>query len=101
MTDHRQNTVYRTSPGITWVVQDRGVLVIDELARSSKTLSYPEAAVWELLFRDHCLSTAVAMLGWILGIAEEEAQEHTRRCIHEWLETGWIMVMNSVENKQP
>jgi hypothetical protein len=101
MADRKQYTACRLSPGITWIVRDRGVLVVDELARRSETLSYPEAAVWELLCRGHCLSRVVAMLIAILGVAEEEAQECTERCVHEWLEEGWMMATKCMDNQQP
>jgi hypothetical protein len=101
MADHRQYTAYRLSPGITWIVLDRGVLVIDELARRSETLSYPEAAVWELLCRGHCLSRVVAMLIVILGVAEEKAQEYAERYVHEWLGEGWMMATKCMDNQQP
>jgi hypothetical protein len=94
MADNRLNTVYRSSPGISWIVQDHGVQVIDELARRSQILLYPEAVIWELLLRGHTLQNATAMLGWILGITVAEAHKHIERCAHEWLGAGWIIAMS-------
>jgi hypothetical protein len=94
MADNRLNTAYRSSPGISWIVQVHGVQVIDELARRSQILLYPEAVIWELLLRGHTLQNSADMLRWILGTTVAEAHKHIERCAHEWLGTGWIIAMS-------
>ena len=81
---------YQAAVGISWVVQNRGVQVIDEIARRSETLTYPQAAVWELILRGRDPAGAACMTQWIAGIAVEEAQALVARCIGEWTEAGWI-----------
>ncbi len=77
------------------------MLVIDELARRAETLSYPQAAVWELLCGGHRLSKVIAMLAAVLGGTEEEARECTERCVQKWLTEGWMTAAPSAENPQP
>jgi len=78
------------APGIRWLVEEYGVLVIDELARRSEALSYPEAAVWELLLRGHSLPETVRMFSHIAGVTDEQAQTSVERCIDRWRQAGWL-----------
>ena len=99
MPDNKQRESYRLSPGITWIVQKSGVLVIDERSRDSEKLNYPDAIVWELLCRGHSPAKAANMLGFILGVTAQKAQEHIELCIREWLDAGWITAINFEENQ--
>lgn len=101
MPDPNQATIYHLSPGVTWIVRDPGVLVIDELARCAETLSYPEAAVWELLCRGHRWDKVISLLTAVLGVAEEEARARAERCLHEWQTKGWMRAIKSADDPQP
>jgi len=94
-----QATRYRPCAGVSWLVQGAGVLVIDEMARRSLMLAYPEAAVWELLLRGHDARHAGAMLRWIVGDSEQEAHSHVGRCVQEWSKAGLITATESGEEE--
>ena len=81
---------FRLAAGVSWVVQEAGVLVIDELARRSVLLSYPQAAVWDLLARGCDRRCAAGMLRWILAVDAPEADGQVKRCLEEWIEAGWM-----------
>jgi len=81
---------YRAAPGIRWLVEEHGVLVIDELARRSEVLSYPEAAAWELLQRGHSLPETVRMFRHIAGVTDQQAQTSVEQCIDRWRQAGWL-----------
>jgi len=88
-----QDTNYRASAGISWVVQETGVQVIDEVARRSETLAYPAAAAWELILRGHTPHRAASLLGCILGVEAEAAQTQIERLLRDWVACGWIVAM--------
>lgn len=90
MTAGARERAYRAAAGVSWVVQDRGVEVLDEAARRSQRLGYPEAAVWELLLRGHDVPAAAEMLRWVLDVPPEEARELVERCLGEWTRAGWL-----------
>lgn len=90
MGDEMRNPFCRASAGVSWVVQDRGVLVIDELARRSVLLTAPESAAWELLLRGHTVRRVGTMLRWVMGVSEKEARARMEQCLHAWTAAGWI-----------
>lgn len=95
MVENAQSTAYRAPVGISWIVQSRGVQILDEIARCSESLGYPEAAVWELLVHKHDPVAASAMLTWILDITDEEARAHIERCVQTWIKAGWLRTTDS------
>lgn len=99
MHNEDRNITYYLSPGIIWIVQYRGVEVVDELSRQSETLFYPEAAIWDLLCRGHCQNKVSIMLTFILDVLEKETKELTEQCISRWLKAGWIIQDNLMENQ--
>jgi hypothetical protein len=90
MTLNSVNSRCRAALGVSWVVQEHGVVVLDELARRSAPLAYPEAAVWELLLREHPTHEAATALRWILNLPADQAQLLVERCVREWTESGWL-----------
>ena len=86
----RHDLAYCAASGIRWLAEEHGVLVIDELARRSEALNYPEAAVWELLLRGHSLPETVSMLKYIAGITDERAQLCVEQCVDRWCKAGWL-----------
>jgi len=76
--------------GVTWLVEEHGILVIDELSRRSQLLQYPEAAVWDLLVRGHGTRRAATLLRWILAIPEPTAETLIKNCLQEWSDAGWL-----------
>lgn len=84
MHTHAENMTYRVAPGLSWVVENGGVQIVDEVARQSERVGYPEAVVWELLVRGHNERQAGDRLRWILGVGADEAHAMVRRCRDGW-----------------
>jgi len=82
---------YRAAPGVRWVVEGQGVVVIDELARRSEELSYPEAAVWELLLSGHTVPETISMVKHIAGFTDGSARTCVTQCIDLWCKAGWLV----------
>ena len=76
--------------GMAWFVEEDGVLVIDELSRCSRRLSYPEAAVWDLLVRGHGTRRAASLLRDGFAFTEPEAEALVANCLREWSVAGWL-----------
>jgi hypothetical protein len=89
MCEHAKTT-YRAGPGISWVVQEHGVSVLDEIARTATLLDGAEAAVWELLLRGHDCHRAAAMLQVIAGSPAKDAAAIVERCLQQWQTKGWV-----------
>ena len=89
-TDDAQAPLYRPAAGVSWVVQDEGVRLIDELSRQVETLAHPAAAAWELLARGHDAARAAEMFGWIAGLPAGQAAAEVRRYIRQWTDAGWL-----------
>jgi hypothetical protein len=90
MGDELANLVYQAAPGMSWVVQTRGIRVIDEAARHSKMLDYPEALVWEELARGRDGKSAAGTVCRVTNLDEVEAEALVRQLLCEWMEAGWI-----------
>lgn len=91
------DSIYRAAPGLSWVVQSHGVLVVDDLARQATTLSYPEAAVWELLLRGHTADHSGVLLQWIMGLPAGAAQAAVADAVTAWSLAGWIVAVSVAE----
>jgi len=77
-------------PGISWVVEEYGVRVIDEIARQSETLEGAEAVVWELLLAGHEWPEVAGVLQCAIGVPLEQAEDLITDCLRVWVEAGWL-----------
>lgn len=92
---------YAVAPGMSFIVQSRGVLVQDELARRGETLLYAEAAVWELLAAGHRTAEVAMKLQLILAVPAHEAQDLIERCLGCWCERGWLTRVEQGAGEDP
>jgi hypothetical protein len=86
------STYCRLAEGMIWFVEEHGVLVIDELSRCSRLLSYPEAAVWDLLVRGFSARRAAMLLHGVFALSESAAEVLVTNCLREWSDAGWLNV---------
>ncbi len=86
MFDH----AYQIASGIRWLVEARGVKIIDEYSRRSVALDYPRSAIWELLMRGHSETKSVSMAARIAVWSEMQAAREVRHALDEWMAEGWI-----------
>jgi hypothetical protein len=84
---------FAAAPGLSWVVERDGVRLMDDLARRTEVLRYPEAAVWELLTGGHDVAAAARQLQWILAVPLAEAEACVQRSLEAWLAAGWLTPM--------
>ena len=85
-----RSSVPTAAIGVRWVVEARGIRVIDELARCTQVLQYPEAGVWELLMRGHSLQQTSSMISHIAALSSEQADALVEQCVGAWRKAGWL-----------
>ena len=94
--ERREAKKYRTASGVSWIAQDDGILIVDEVARRSETLDYPEAAVWDMACRGHDLASIETALRWIMGDAGEDSgasmsgDNIAREILERWVREGLL-----------
>jgi len=86
------STYCRVAQGVSWFVEEHGVLIIDELSRDSVRLSYPEAAVWDLLVRGSSTLRTASLLREGFALTESEARILVENCVRQWRDIAWLNV---------
>ena len=81
---------YRASRGVCWLSQGNGILIIDEVARRSYLLAYPEAAIWDMICRGHCVASIKAGLRWIMGDEFIPDSGIVRENLSRWVREGLL-----------
>ncbi|MDR1728322.1 MAG: hypothetical protein LBT74_10445 [Acidobacteriota bacterium] len=81
---------YRAARGVAWAARGDGILVIDEVARRSETLAYPDAAVWDLACRGRSCAAVEDSLRLIVGGDGGADGYSVRERLERWVEEGWL-----------
>ncbi len=77
---------------ISWIVEQRGLLLIDNKDNRSTKFSCLEAAAWDLLTRTEPGGKLLAMLTVIADIDTAAATLLLENCLDSWLLEGWLIV---------
>ena len=83
-------TSIRAAHGVRWVVGRVSLTVLDAAGTSTR-LSYPEAAIWDLISRGRTPAEAAARLVSIASVETHAAEDAVRRAIEDWLASGLIV----------
>ena len=89
--------MYRAARGVSWVTHDNGILIIDEVARRSELLAYPEAAVWDMACRGHDTAYIEINLRWIMGNDWMPDNDIVRENLGRWVKDVLLEPDNSSE----
>ncbi|MBI5084847.1 MAG: hypothetical protein HZB13_09655, partial [Acidobacteria bacterium] len=73
-----------------WTVEQQGIAVFAPGVERPLRLSYPEAAVWELLTRGQSSDVTAGKLRAIAHLDESGAEGLVRRQLKAWLAAGLI-----------
>lgn len=82
---------YTTGPGIGWVVEENGLLVLDAVNRRELFLPYPEAALWDLLSRHQSLEVVMPVLLAIFKTNSTAYEQWALKEIALWETNGWLV----------
>ena len=82
---------YLCAPHVMWAVETRGVILVDQNTESAQTLSYPQAAVWDLINRGYSFDQTVRMLCAIAATEAKEAERFLLESLDEWAEAGFLV----------
>lgn len=80
----------RCGKNISWIVEQRGVLLIDTAENRHLQLSHPEAAVWDLLTRYRPNKRLLRMLAVIADTDMDAAESVLEKCLKNWVAQGWL-----------
>ena len=84
------HALWRVPGQVAWVVEPYGLALIHLADGHRLELSYPEAAVWELVTRGRSVEAILSMLELIAGIGPSEAQTLVDSCLAQWIADGWL-----------
>lgn len=82
---------YRLADHISWVVEQQGILLIDRRTNRHTWLSYPEAAIWDLVARKIPEKRLLRMLAVISATNEREAAKLLQRCLEKLHKDNWLL----------
>ncbi len=81
---------YACSSHTSWIVEQRGVVLIDTNKNRSAQLCYPEAAIWDMLTRKWPRERLLRMLAVIAGADNDTAALLLEKCLEKWSGEGWL-----------
>ena len=91
MSAQRHETkTYRAARGVGWVARGNGILIIDEVARRSEMLVYPDAAVWDMACRGHGRASIRTGLRWIMGDDRMPDDDVALENLDRWVRDGLL-----------
>ena len=82
-------TDYRLGSGVRWLVERFSIKLTDGKG-ASRTLSYPEAAIWDLFARGYDFAHVVSMMRHIASLDSRAADRLVRAALEDWAESGFI-----------
>ncbi|MFP4475867.1 MAG: hypothetical protein ACLFOY_09915 [Desulfatibacillaceae bacterium] len=92
MTEHMdKGALPGPAPGVRWVVDVGGVLVLREEDGETMMLAYPRALVWDLAVRNRPWDEAVRLLVTVSDVPALDSTEYVDEWIAEWRGGGWLV----------
>jgi hypothetical protein len=87
---------FRCPDYTSWIVEQRGVLLIHTKGNRQTWLACPEDAVWDLLTRNRPRERLLHMLAVIADMDYEQAEKFLENCLEQWVKKGWLTSENTV-----
>ncbi len=81
---------YTLGPTVRWVVERRGILMLDDIRGAVCSLIYPAAAIWDLMSREYSYQKIVEMLTSIAGLEFRETEKYVSHALEEWTAIGLL-----------
>jgi hypothetical protein len=75
---------------VQWAVEQRGILLIDTRSGRQCMLTYPQAAVWDLLSRGHDVPAVIDLITAIASLDLEAAAKLVHDCLEAWVRRGFL-----------
>ncbi|MGE5391380.1 MAG: hypothetical protein ACM3PE_09995 [Deltaproteobacteria bacterium] len=82
---------YISRPGMTWAVEENGILLIDPASGRQSFLEYPEAALWDLLSRCHSVERAAPVMKAVIRSRGDCCQDWSLEQLQIWADEGWLL----------
>ena len=82
--------VYQAVPGLLWVQEAGGILVVNPATGAAQTLSGQAAAVWDWLNSGHPGAEVARLLALTYDLAEPEAQAALEHWVRQWQAEGLV-----------
>ncbi len=80
-------TACRIPSGVQWSVGRKTLTVVGGDG-VTKTLGYPDAAVWDFLSRGYSVSDVTRLVAAVASLEPAAAEELVRAAVAEWVECG-------------
>jgi hypothetical protein len=84
---------YQCAPHVRWAVESRGIILVDQNKGSAHSLSYPQAAVWDLINSGYSFDQGVKMLRAVASMEAKEAERFLLESLDEWAEAGFLITV--------
>lgn len=91
LTDQAFTRRYRCAPQLKWSVERRGLTLVDSQRGAFFCLSYPCAALWDLLARGYRIDEAVRLTAFVAGTSVDLAQSRVTRAFEDWIALGLFL----------
>ena len=88
--DHEIVPKRRCRTNMQWVVETRGLTLVDPEKGAVCSLLYPYAAVWDFMVRGHSREHSVRLTSIIAQVDTRTAEKLVNDCLQTWAQAGCI-----------
>lgn len=75
-----------------WTIESDGIHIINSMANKQLFLTYPEAALWQLLANGHSLEKTAELFSYIINDKLENSNKMILSIINNWENIGMVEV---------
>jgi hypothetical protein len=79
---------YGCAPNVVWSIERRGVRLLNTASRASQMISYPQAAIWDLVCRN--VPRIPEKMAAIAGLPPAEADSLVSEALEQWVRDGFL-----------
>jgi hypothetical protein len=83
---------YRCKDDVSWAVETHGIILLNHRMRKTRFLSYPHAAVWDLISRGYTRNKVVRMLSAISSKKIWEAERLLIESLEDLAAAGFLTI---------
>ena len=84
------NKKIKVNPNISWVIETKGILVIDKGNSVNTFMSYPKAAVWSVITKHGINPKSINILSAVTNMSADDTILFVDSCLREWKDQRFL-----------
>jgi hypothetical protein len=82
---------FHSHPHVSWIVETRGIHIINKQTNRTCFLNYPRAAIWDLMTRDNSFDRIITFISIISSVNRIKARQLVCESVEEWIKKGFLL----------